>query len=183
MFGVRMEITDTEIDGLYIINAMDRSDNRGSFVKMFNKDRFLERGLDVNFVESYYSISKKNVIRGMHFQIPPYDHNKLVYVSYGKIIDVVLDLRKESKTYGRYMSFVLSSENKKTLFIPKGCAHGFKSVIDNSIVTYLQTTVYNSESDKGVSFNSFGFDWECEEAIVSKRDLQLPGMDKFTSPF
>ena len=121
----------------------------------------------------------------MHFQIPPHDHAKVVYVVSGKILDVILDLRKESSTYGQYFSVQLSAVDPSFLYIPSGMAHGFLSLEDNSKVLYMQTTTYSSECDKGILWNSFGVKWPllAQDAIISQRDLAHPPFADFTSPF
>jgi dTDP-4-dehydrorhamnose 3,5-epimerase len=180
-----MKIERTEIEGVYIIDNFNAADDRGLFVKSFNKNTFKENNLDFKIRESYYSVSKKNVIRGMHFQLPPYDHEKLVYVPKGSILDVIVDLRKKSKTYKQHISINLSEENKKSLFIPKGLAHGFKSMKDGTITVYNVATEYSPESDNGINYESFEFDWDILEPIVSNRDRALHSLDVFceNNPF
>jgi len=178
-----MKIIEMSIKGLQILEPNVFKDNRGTFVKIFTDDFFKTYGLNLSIKESYYSISHRNVIRGMHFQIPPYDHVKLVYVPFGKILDVVLDLRKESPTYGKYSSIEISSDNGKVLVIPKGLAHGFKSLEDNTNVTYLQTTCYHQEYDFGIKYDSFNFDWNCIDPKISERDKNFIPFDTFHSPF
>jgi dTDP-4-dehydrorhamnose 3,5-epimerase len=178
-----MTIEGTILEGVYIINNFNAADERGLFVKSFNKTAFEENNLDFEIRESYYSVSKKNVIRGMHFQLPPHDHEKLVYAPKGSIMDVVVDLRKKSKTYKQYISVNLSEDNKNSIFIPKGLAHGFKSLEDGTITVYNVATEYNSERDNGINYDSFGFDWKITKPIVSKRDCELDSINKFNSPF
>ncbi|MCG3683482.1 dTDP-4-dehydrorhamnose 3,5-epimerase [Aliarcobacter butzleri] len=178
-----MKIIETSIPGLKIFKPKIFEDERGKFIKTFTNDFFQESSLSINIKETYYSISHKDVIRGMHFQTPPYEHIKLVYVPAGKIIDVVLDIRKNSPTFGRYFSCELSSENGKVLIIPKGLAHGFKSLENNTNVTYIQTTCYSQNNDAGIKYDSFGFDWKCESPKLSDRDCLFPTLDKFESPF
>ncbi len=177
-----MEFIKTEIKNLFIIKNYNFIDNRGSFNKTFSFDEF--RSFGINFIpkEIYYSISKKNVIRGMHFQTPPAEHSKLVSVINGKVLDVVLDLRKNSGTYGKAISVILKA-NENSIFIPIGCAHGFKSLENNSFVLYCQTSCYSKENDSGILWNSFGFDWEIENPILSERDLSFIDFNKFISPF
>lgn len=174
-----MKFIKTELEGVYIIENKIFEDERGKFFKTFNKNIFLENGIDVEFRESYYSISKKDVIRGMHFQIPPRDHEKLVYVAEGKVLDVVLDLRKNSKSFGKSISIELTSENGRLLFIPKGLAHGFKSLQDNTMMVYNVATEYNPECDFGISWNSFGFDWETKNPVISERDQRFETLQEF----
>ena len=178
-----MKIIPTHINGLFILETTNFVDERGSFQKLFTFDFFNENGLDFNFKELYYSVSKKNVIRGMHFQIPPCEHTKLVYVSKGKILDVVLDIRKNSATYGKYFSIELNDSSGQYLYIPKGCAHGFLSHENDSIVNYAQTSVYSKECDKGILYNSFGFDWNIDSEIISERDKSFPKLLELKSPF
>jgi dTDP-4-dehydrorhamnose 3,5-epimerase len=178
-----MKLIKTEIEGLLILEPNIFEDSRGKFIKTFTNDFFQENGLDINIKETYYSISNKDVIRGMHFQTPPYDHIKLVYVPYGSILDVILDIRKDSLTYGKYFSMELSSTNGKILIIPKGLAHGFKSLKDNTNVTYMQTTCYAPNNDGGIRFDSFGFDWKINIPLTSDRDLSFPKLKEFNSTF
>jgi len=174
-----MKIERTEIEGVYIITNFNAKDERGLFVKTFNKNTFNKNNLDFEIRESYYSVSNKDVIRGMHFQLKPNEHEKLVCVPKGSILDVVLDLRKKSKTYKQHISMNLSSSNKKSIFIPKGLAHGFKSLEDNTITNYCVSTEYNSSSDTGIRFNSFGFNWQNENPIISERDNSFDTLNDY----
>ena len=169
-----MQIEETNIAGLKVIHLNEFKDNRGSFFKTFNYDFFKSNCMEVDFKESYYSISAKNVIRGMHFQIPPAQHTKLVYVNHGAIKDVVLDIRHNSPSYGQYSNIKIDKKRHVLIYIPPGCAHGFLSLENNTMVTYFQTTCYNSDCDKGIKFNSFGMDWKISNPILSKRDLEFP---------
>lgn len=178
-----MKIIETPIEGLYILETINFQDIRGGFQKLYNFDFFKENNLDTDFKEFYYSVSQKDVIRGMHFQLPPFDHTKLVYVSKGKIKDVVLDIRKDSKTYGKYFSVELDDNKAQYLYIPKGLAHGFVSLEDGSIVNYAQTSCYSKEHDCGILYSSFGFDWGIENPIISGRDRTFEKLENFKSPF
>ena len=178
-----MKIIKTDIDGLLILEPNIFEDSRGKFIKTFTDDFFKENSLDIYIKETYYSISNKDVIRGMHFQTPPHDHIKLVYVPYGSILDVVLDIRKNSDTYGKYFSTELSSNNGKILIIPKGLAHGFKSLENSTNVTYMQSTVYAPNNDGGIRFDSFGFDWKVESPELSTRDKSFVLFLDFVTPF
>ena len=142
-----MEIIETRFEGLFVLQTVNFQDNRGGFQKLFNFDFFKENGLDCDFKEFYYSVNKKDVVRGMHFQTPPFDHTKLVYVSKGRIKDVVVDIRKNSATYGQYFDIELDEQKGQYLYIPKGFAHGFLSLEDGSIVNYAQTTCYAKDND------------------------------------
>lgn len=178
-----MKVTETKLPGVYIIEPPLFEDERGQFIKIFNAEAFAEHLLDSNFAESYYSTSKKGVIRGMHFQTPPKAHTKLVYVTHGRITDVILDIRKGSSTYGHYITTELSTDNRHMMYIPPGFAHGFLALEDDSLVVYLQTTGYSKEHDAGVRFDSFGFDWGVEHPLVSSRDQSFPTLEEFDSPF
>lgn len=178
-----MKIIQTQFEGLYVLETNNFKDDRGSFQKIFNYDFFKENCLETDFKEFYYSINIKGVRRGMHFQIPPYDHAKVVYVSIGKILDVVLDLRRDSSTYEKFFSIELNDQDARYLYIPKGFAHGFLSLKDNTIVNYAQTSCYQKNCDCGIDADSFGFDWGVETPIVSERDLSFPLLRDYNSPF
>lgn len=181
--GNIINIIDTHIDGLKVLEPKKFSDRRGIFLKIFSQEIFKNMGFDLSIKEIYYSSSVKNVIRGMHFQIPPHDHVKMVNVSAGRIMDVVVDIRIGSPTFGRYFSTELSEHNGKVLLIEKGLAHGFLSLEANSIVTYMQTSCYVQDSDSGIHYDSFGYDWGIEEPVLSERDQKLIRLNDFASPF
>lgn len=149
------------------------ADDRGDFIKTFHDTTLRENGMDFTLKESYFSHSHKDVIRGMHFQTPPHHHAKIVYCPQGKILDVIVDLRKNSATYGQHFAHELSAENHLAYYIPEGFAHGFKSLEDNSITYYLVSSEYNKENDTGILYNSFGFDWGLDNPIISDRDLSF----------
>lgn len=178
-----MEIIKTPFEGLFVLQTVNFLDNRGGFQKLFNYDFFKENGLDYEFKEFYYSVNKANVVRGMHFQTPPFDHTKVVYVSKGRIKDVVVDIRKNSKTYGKCFSIELDDQKGQYLYIPKGYAHGYVSLEDDSIVNYAQTTCYAKGNDCGIDATSIGFDWGIENPIRSGRDLTFEKLNDFDSPF
>ena len=178
-----MRIEDTVIEGLKIIHLNKLDDNRGSFTKTYNYDFFIENGLRTDFKESYFSISNKDVIRGMHFQTPPSSHVKGVYVNQGGIIDVVLDIRKESKTFGQHFCIEVSALHPKLIYIPIGCAHGFHSLQDNTIVSYMQTSVYDKDCDQGIKWDSFGMNWQVTRPVISNRDQAFDVFKKFKTPF
>lgn len=178
-----MEIIELGIQGIYLIKSNIFNDNRWSFIKIFNKDFFIQNNLEYEFNESYYSLSNKNVIRWMHFQIPEKDHTKLVYVSSWNIIDVLLDIRKKSPTYWKSISLKLSRNDWNILYIPKWIAHWFLSQNDNTQVNYLQTTCYSKEHDSWIKYNSFWFDWWINNPIISNRDNLFKKLSDFISPF
>jgi len=176
---VTMKLTDTKFSGLKLIYFFNPTDSRGKFVKFYNETAFKLNNLNFNLKEAYYSVSKKNVIRGMHFQISPMAHKKIVFVSNGKINDVVIDIRKNSPTFGQTYSVQLSSNNNLAIFIPKGFAHGFVSLADDTIVNYLQTTEYSQEHDQGILWNSFSFEWKTKNPILSERDNLLSTFEAY----
>jgi len=178
-----MTITETFISDLYLISYPGFHDNRGEFIKTIHSGTFENAGLDYEFKESYYSVSHKDVIRGMHFQIPPDDHCKLVHVLTGSILDIVLDIRTSSPTFGKYFQIELNSEKKEALYIGKGLAHGFLSLINDTIVEYHTTTPHSVLNEKGIHYNSFGFKWEIDRPVLSERDLNQPLFLEFKNPF
>lgn len=173
-----MVIDKTNLEGVYEIQNKKFEDDRGMFVKTLHADVFTNNGLESDFKESFYSISHKNVLRGMHFQRAPHAHTKLVYVTDGEILDVVVDIRKDSSTFGQYFSTILSSENKKSIYISKGFAHGFLTLSQSATVVYLTSTVHSPESDDGIRWDSFAFDWGIKTPIQSKRDQSLNPLSK-----
>jgi len=178
-----MRITETKIKGVYLIKPDIFNDERGIFVKPFNIDSFKKKGLATNFEENFYSISKKGVARGMHFQKPPNTMAKLVYVSEGSILDIVLDVRKNSPTYRQHITIEISKKNHLAVYIPAGCAHGFLSLEDNSCTVYLQETVHSVNNEQGVNIQSLGLDLDISNLIISERDKKLPSLKDFDSPF
>lgn len=178
-----MTVIETEIKGLKIIKNFYASDERGSFTKLYNNDMFDKLGLEFECKEQYYSVSGKDVIRGMHFQTPPHDHHKIVHVIKGSVIDVVLDLRKASETYGMARSFLLDEKDPCSLYIPKGFAHGFRSLEDGTVMLYNVSTGYAKESDQGIKWDTIGFDWGIADPIISARDGSFISLSEFVSPF
>ena len=156
------------------------TDQRGSFLKIFSKDFLLKNyGFDFKVEEFFYSISREKVIRGMHFQKKPYEQAKIIYVSKGSITDVLLDLRKDSETYLHYDSIKLNSETDMFLYIPKGIAHGFLTNEENSIVNYLVDNIYFDKQEDGILWNSFGYNWNINDPIISDRDSSFQTLDKY----
>jgi dTDP-4-dehydrorhamnose 3,5-epimerase len=178
-----MIFNKTPIQGIYVIEQTITKDRRGSFVKNFQSSLFEKYHLESDFKESYYTKSHEDVIRGMHFQIPPHDHAKFITVITGTIIDVVLDIRKSSKTYGTHFEIELSRENRKSLYICRGIAHGFGVLSDMAIAYYQVTSEHNPEHDKGIHFDSFGSSWSIANPVLSDRDRAFPTFDVFESPF
>lgn len=167
---------EQSIQGVFLVENFVAIDERGFFVKTIAASKLESMGFQHPFRESYYSKSYKNVIRGMHFQIPPYDHDKLVYVTEGNILDVVLDLRVSSPSYGKHIYFNLLAFGSSVL-VPKGCAHGFLTLSETATVVYNVTSEYAPTADKGILWNSFGFNWGVKDPIISDRDKSFPGFN------
>lgn len=159
------------------------ADARGTFVKTFHETILKEKGINFVLRESYFSLSKKDVIRGMHFQLPPHHHSKIVFCPQGAILDVIVDLRKSSPTYGQHFAHELSAENHLAYFIPEGFAHGFKSLTDDAITYYLVSSEYSQQHDTGIRYDSIGYGWGVDAPIISERDLSFVNMKEFDSPF
>ncbi|MDR3679450.1 MAG: dTDP-4-dehydrorhamnose 3,5-epimerase family protein [Flavipsychrobacter sp.] len=177
------DIQSIPLAGAGIITMPAFYDARGGFVKTFNDSALQEIGVDFTLKESYFSVSKKDVIRGMHFQLPPYQHAKIVFCPQGAIIDVIVDLRKGSATYGQYYATELSADNHKAYYIPQGFAHGFKSLTDDAITYYLVSSEYNQANDTGIHYDSIGYDWGIASPVLSARDLSFATLHAFESPF
>ncbi|MCB9047534.1 MAG: dTDP-4-dehydrorhamnose 3,5-epimerase family protein [Chitinophagales bacterium] len=171
------------LNGAFVIDLPAFFDDRGSFVKTFHETTLAQHGIQFSLKESYFSLSKKDVIRGMHFQTPPHQHAKIVFCPQGAILDVIVDLRKSSATYGRYYAQELSGENHKAYYIPKGFAHGFKSLTDDAITYYLVSSEYSKEHDTGILYNSFGYDWEVDSPVISERDMSFPALSDWNTVF
>ena len=165
------------ISGINILEVFQFEDFRGSFTKIFSDDTF--RCGFKNLDEIFYSISKKDVIRGMHFQLPPFENYKVVHVIRGAIEDVLLDLRKESPTYLQTSKFKLNEKNKLAVLVPPGIAHGFKALEENTTVVYLSSRVFSSSHDSGIKFDSFNYNWGIKQPIVSDKDKELLPLNEF----
>jgi dTDP-4-dehydrorhamnose 3,5-epimerase len=175
---------NTKFKGVYLIDSFSTEDNRGYFVKDFEKDIFAENGLDIDLYESFESFSWKNVIRGLHFQTSE-PQAKLVRAVTGRISDVIVDLRAGSETFGKWESFYLTEANRKSLFIPKGFAHGFCVHSDTAIVSYKCVGKYHKGTDSGIVWNDkdIAIRWGIENPIVSERDSSLMTFKDFTQKF
>ncbi|MDD3096022.1 MAG: dTDP-4-dehydrorhamnose 3,5-epimerase family protein, partial [Candidatus Marinimicrobia bacterium] len=156
---------------------------RGSLTKIYAGSLFRNLGIGTQIREVYYSVSGRNVIRGMHFQAPPAQHGKLVSVSFGSVRDVILDLRKDGPHYGKTADILLSAERPHALYIPPGFAHGFLSLEDNTVMQYLVSAEHSPEHDKGIRWDSVNVDWGVAEPVISDRDRRLPPFHQFVSPF
>lgn len=177
-----MEFVRELLPGARLVTLRKFSDQRGSFTKTFAFSVFQANGESFNFKEEFYSFSHKDVVRGMHFQLPPHDHVKLVYCATGAVLDVLVDLRR-GPGQGRVASVVLSGDQPSLLIIPKGIAHGFKSLQDNSLMVYKTSTEHAPSHDAGVRWDSIGFDWDVRQPTISARDAAHPTLADFASPF
>lgn len=177
-----MKASPTELLGVYLLQPDVFEDRRGSFIKTYHEGLYRACGITFAPKEEFFSISRKNVLRGMHFQRPPAAHDKLVYCPAGRVLDVVLDLRSASAGV-RHMARELSAANHQMLFIPAGCAHGFLALEDHSIMVYQTSTVHSPDYDAGILWNSFDFDWPIKTPILSERDQTFPALRDFPSPF
>ncbi|MFA6310324.1 MAG: dTDP-4-dehydrorhamnose 3,5-epimerase [Sterolibacterium sp.] len=177
------DIRETGIPGCLEIQPMVREDPRGRFVKIFHGPEFQKLGLETEFREEYYTTSRQNVIRGMHFQVPPFDHVKLVYCPEGSVFDVAVDIRKNSPHFGRFISIELSREKGNAIYIPKGFAHGFFVTSASATLVYKVSTVHSPDHDQGILWNSIDIPWPTERPSISDRDCSLPRLVDFDSPF
>lgn len=181
-----MNVIRPEIDGLLVIEPTVFGDERGYFFESFNEKRWTELfDNPPRFVQDNESMSHKHVLRGLHFQKPPYSQGKLVRVVRGAVLDVAVDLRKESATYGQYHSVLLSSENKRQFYVPEGFAHGFLTLEDHTIFSYKCTDFYNRESEGGLMWNdsSLDIDWGVNNPLISEKDGDYPEFRNFVTPF
>ena len=180
-----MKINKTFIENLLIIEPQLFKDDRGFFYESYNKNN-LDKVINIVFVQDNESKSDKGVIRGLHFQAPPFEQTKLVRCVSGNILDVAVDLRTNSKTYGKSFSIELSSENNKQLFVPKGFAHGFQVLSETAIVNYKVDNFYNPKFDSGIIWNDkdLSIDWRLDlKPILSIKDLTLSSFQDLKSPF
>jgi dTDP-4-dehydrorhamnose 3,5-epimerase len=178
-----LKINKSAIDGCFEFISNSYKDQRGEFVKIYQNNHFQELGIHENLVEEYYTVSFKNVIRGMHFQSPPHDHIKIVNCIEGEIFDAIIDLRVNSTTYGKVETFYLSESKKNGIFVPKGLAHGFCVLSERAVLLYKTSTPHSLVNDSGILYNSIGIDWPVKTPILSERDLNLKPFFNFDSPF
>jgi dTDP-4-dehydrorhamnose 3,5-epimerase len=180
-----MQIEKTPLSGLLIVKPRVFPDERGYFYEAYNAKTLKENGLDVTFVQDNISMSQKGVLRGIHFQKPPFAQGKLVQVLRGSVLDLALDLRKDSPTYGKHFSYELSEENKTQLYVPEGFGHGFVTLEDNTLFSYKCTNFYNKESEGSILWNDkdLNIDWQIEDPIISEKDHLAESFASFKSPF
>ncbi len=180
-----MKVDETPIEGLLIIQPDVYFDERGYFLETYNKEKWKELGINFDFLQDNQSQSSKGVLRGLHFQNPPYAQGKLVSVIAGAVIDIAVDLRRKSKTYGSYFAIELSEKNKTIFWIPPGFAHGFVSLQDNTIFSYKCTQVYNKQSEASIRWDDpdLAIDWEIQNPIISEKDRNAPFFKEYISMF
>jgi dTDP-4-dehydrorhamnose 3,5-epimerase/CDP-3, 6-dideoxy-D-glycero-D-glycero-4-hexulose-5-epimerase len=177
-----MNIRQEPLPGVKFVELTRFEDARGTFVKTYSRSRFVELDIDTDFQEEFFSTSNACVIRGMHFQMPPYDHVKLVQCTFGRVLDVLLDLRKGPQ-YGQVASIELDARKPALLLIPKGIAHGFCSLEHGSLMMYKTSTEHKPSHDRGIRWDSFGFQWPVREPVVSVRDRDHLAFSDFQSTF
>lgn len=182
-----MEITKTDIDGVVIIEPRVFKDARGYFFESFSQREFEEKVRKINFVQDNESMSSYGVMRGLHFQVPPFTQSKLVRCVKGAVLDVAVDIRKGSVTYGQHVAVELSESNHRQLFVPRGFAHGFAVLSETAMFQYKCDNFYAPQADGGISIvdSSLGIDWKIpvDKAILSDKDTNHPLLKDFESPF
>ncbi len=180
-----MQLIETPIKDLFVIQPKVFEDERGYFFESFQSKVFADAGILVNFVQDNQSLSQKGVLRGLHFQAPPYAQGKLVRAIKGAVLDVAVDFRKNSKTYGQVFTIELNERNKTMLWVPEGFGHGFSTLEDNTIFFYKCTNYYNKASEACVSWNdpTLNIDWKIENPILSEKDKVGESFKSFVSPF
>lgn len=176
-------VVELALDGVKLIDLNHSADYRGRFTKTFHAETFLAAGIHFTEQEEFYSVSSKHVFRGMHFQKPPFAHQKLVHCIQGEVLDVLLDLRLNSSTYGQILQLPLSQQLPQLLYIPMGIAHGFLVLSEQATLLYKTDRVYSHEHDCGLFWGSLGLDLPVSSPIISERDQQFDHFSNFKSPF
>ncbi len=180
-----MRITETELEGLYLIESNVFHDSRGYFFEGYNRNALKDLGLDINIAQTNISQSEANVVRGLHFQKPPMAQGKLIRVLKGAVLDVVVDIRRNSATYGKHLAVELSEKNHKALWVPVGFAHGFKTLEDDTLFYYDCSEVYDKPSEGTILWNdpTLNIHWDIENPILSPKDENGQMFESFESPF
>ncbi|SMO38685.1 dTDP-4-dehydrorhamnose 3,5-epimerase [Solitalea koreensis] len=180
-----MNIKSTPIEGLLIIEPRVFKDDRGYFFESYSQKKYKEVGIDAEFVQDNQSLSQKGTLRGLHFQAPPFAQGKLVRVISGSVLDIAVDIRTNSATYGQYFSIELSAQNQLQFWIPPGFAHGFITLEDNTIFTYKCTNYYDKNSEGGIVWNDpdLNIEWNIAEPLISEKDAILSLLQDLKSPF
>jgi len=179
MKATSIERADKVLDDVFLLKLRNIADQRGDFVKVFHSLDLADYGICFSVAESFISTSKARVIRGMHFQLPPYEHYKLVYCVSGRILDVVVDIRKSSKLFNKPFSLEMSSDGNMALLIGKYYAHGFLSLQENTKLLYMTSTVHSPLHDTGILWSSIDFKWPILDPILSERDRMHPSLQTF----
>ena len=182
-----MPFKTSEIPGLLIFEPAVYKDDRGYFFESYNEEAFRRQGLDIRFVQDNQSFSRYGVIRGLHYQLEPHAQTKLVRVLQGRVLDIAVDIRKGSPTFGKHVSIELSAENKLQFLIPAGFAHGFSVLSETAELAYKCNSLYSKESEAGIHYDApeLGIDWQVptDKAIVSPKDLELPNLSDCRNTF
>lgn len=180
-----MKITETKFPGMLLIEPAVFGDERGYFFESYNAAEFRKAGLEMEFLQDNESKSGKGVLRGLHFQEPPYEQGKLVRVNRGAVLDVTVDIRKNSPTYGEWTAFELTEKNKHMLWIPAGFAHGFLTLEDDTVFIYKCTNVYRKDAENSIRWDDphLNVDWGISDPIVSEKDKVAPLFSELKSPF
>ena len=180
-----MRVHETPLNGVFLIEPTVFGDERGYFFESFSREILAENGLFAHFVQDNESLSHKGVVRGLHWQAPPFDQGKLVRVPTGAVIDVAVDIRKNSPTYGKHFTQRLDQDNHMMMYIPPGFAHGFAVLEDHTRFLYKCTNYYNKASEGGLHplDKSLNIDWGVDNPLLSPKDQSAPGFDKLESPF
>ncbi len=180
-----MEVTETELKGLFVLKPKVFEDERGYFFESYSKKLFKDAGLDLDFVQDNQSLSQKGVLRGMHFQNPPHAQGKLVRVITGAVLDVVVDIRKDSKTFGKWYGLELTEKNKWMMYVPPGFAHGFLTLENNTVFSYKCTNFYNKASEGCLLWNDkdVNINWNFDKPLLSAKDLEGKSFKDLESMF
>lgn len=180
-----MEIVESELKGLYVIKPKVFEDARGYFFESYSKESFAKSGLHLDFVQDNQSLSQKGVLRGLHFQNPPYAQGKLVRVITGAVFDVAVDIRRSSPTYGKWFGLKLSEQNKWMMYIPEGFAHGFLTLENNTVFSYKCTGIYNKQAEDCLLWNDpdIGIEWGTDDVLLSEKDKAGKFLQSFQSQF
>ncbi len=176
------EHMQTSIPECVQILAPRFEDERGRFIKILQFGALPDQVTSEPYVEQFYTVSRKNVLRGLHFQLPPADHGKLVYCSAGTVLDAVVDLRADSPTFKKFELLELSAERANILYIPKGCAHGFLTITESATMHYCVTSGHSPALDAGIRWDSVGIPWPIHDPVLSRRDRALPPLAEFKIP-
>jgi dTDP-4-dehydrorhamnose 3,5-epimerase len=180
-----MEVVETKLKGVLVIKPKVFEDARGYFFESYNEKLFKQMGLNLNFVQDNQSLSQRGVLRGLHFQNPPYAQGKLVRVITGSVYDVAVDIRENSPTYGEWFGLELNEKNKWMMYIPEGFAHGFATLRDNTIFSYKCTNFYNKASEDCLLWNDpdIGITWNLDDPMLSEKDLTGKKINDFVTQF